>query len=335
MNRTRFQEIAENYSRLRLAVIGDYCLDRYLEIDPSRKETSIETGLPVHNVTRVRSQPGAAGTVLNNLVALGVGKIHPVGFCGEDGEGYELRRSLSSLPGICLDHFLSTPDRRTFTYCKPLVMKHGASPIELNRLDSKNWSPTPKSVIDNMVAASKSLAGKVDAVIVMDQVDSAETGVVTRAVVDALAEFPVTIPVVADSRRGLVGYPPVIFKMNLAELAVVVDADELRSDQQIKLAASELARKNGRAVIITLAERGLIGATLDGTVVHVPTLPVRGEIDVVGAGDCVLANITVALASRATLAESLQIAASASSIVIHQLGTTGTASVPQIAEAFP
>ncbi len=240
MNRTRFQEIAENYSRLRLAVIGDYCLDRYLEIDPSRKETSIETGLPVHNVTRVRSQPGAAGTVLNNLVALGVGKIHPVGFCGEDGEGYELRRSLSSLPGICLDHFLSTPDRRTFTYCKPLVMKHGASPIELNRLDSKNWSPTPKSVIDNMVAASKSLAGKVDAVIVMDQVDSAETGVVTRAVVDALAEFPVTIPVVADSRRGLVGYPPVIFKMNLAELAVVVDADELRSDQQIKLAASEL-----------------------------------------------------------------------------------------------
>ncbi len=88
-------------------------------------------------------------------------------------------------------------------------------------------------------------------------------------------------------------------------------------------------------MIITLAERGLIGATLDGTVVHVPTLPVRGEIDVVGAGDCVLANITVALASRATLAESLQIAASASSIVIHQLGTTGTASVPQIAEAFP
>ena len=45
---------------------------------------------------RVRAQPGGAGTILNNLVALGVGRIVPVGFCGDDGEGYELRRELAS-----------------------------------------------------------------------------------------------------------------------------------------------------------------------------------------------------------------------------------------------
>ena len=40
---------------------------------------SIETGLEVFNVVNVRSQPGAAGTILNNLVALGVGEILDAG----------------------------------------------------------------------------------------------------------------------------------------------------------------------------------------------------------------------------------------------------------------
>ena len=47
MNSKRFDQITERYSQLRIAVFGDFCLDRYLEIDPERKETSIETGLPV------------------------------------------------------------------------------------------------------------------------------------------------------------------------------------------------------------------------------------------------------------------------------------------------
>ena len=42
-------------------MVGDFCLDRYLEIDPALAETSLETGLPVHNVVRVRSQPGGGG----------------------------------------------------------------------------------------------------------------------------------------------------------------------------------------------------------------------------------------------------------------------------------
>ena len=69
MNHDRFHEITRRYAGHRIAVIGDLCLDRYLEIDPGRQETSLETGLPVHNVINVRSQPGAAGTIINNLSA--------------------------------------------------------------------------------------------------------------------------------------------------------------------------------------------------------------------------------------------------------------------------
>src|ERR1041384_5896189 len=84
MNRPRFEEISARYRGLKIALVGDFCLDRYLEIDPSRQEISIETGLPVHNVVRVRAQPGAAGTILNNLAALRIGEIYPIGFAGDD-----------------------------------------------------------------------------------------------------------------------------------------------------------------------------------------------------------------------------------------------------------
>src|SRR5947207_8627216 len=102
MTSKRFQEITARYGSLRVAVVGDFCLDRYLEIDPQKKERSIETGLPVHNVINVRASAGAAGTVVNNLAALGVRTIYPVGFCGDDGEGFELRGALERMPQVSL-----------------------------------------------------------------------------------------------------------------------------------------------------------------------------------------------------------------------------------------
>jgi bifunctional ADP-heptose synthase (sugar kinase/adenylyltransferase) len=130
VNADRFQVITSSYSGLRVAILGDFCLDRYLEIDPARQETSLETGLPVHNVVRVRSQPGAAGTILNNLIALGVGRVYPVGFCGTDGEGFELQRELRARgSAVTMHHFFATDARRTFTYCKPLLLHPGQAPL--------------------------------------------------------------------------------------------------------------------------------------------------------------------------------------------------------------
>lgn len=331
MTPERLHEIAARYARLRIAVVGDFCLDRYLEIDPARQETSIETGLPVHNVVNVRAQPGAAGTILNNLAALGVGQLFPVGFCGEDGEGYELVRALRALPGVDLQHFLQTPERRTFTYCKPLVLEAAQPPRELSRLDAKNWTPTPPAVIAQLVRALAALRPQVDAMILMDQVDAAETGVVTAALLEGVRGGFDQIPILADSRRGLRGFPPVIFKMNAAELSVLSGLPADVSVAEIQRAASRLAKRNERTVFVTMAERGLVGALPEGTVEHVGALPVRGAIDVVGAGDSVTANLTAGLAARTTLREALELAALASSIVIHQLGTSGAASVEQMA----
>jgi rfaE bifunctional protein kinase chain/domain len=329
MNAQRFQELTARYAGLRIAVIGDFCLDRYLEIDPAKSETSIETGLPVHNVVRVRSQAGAAGTILANLAALGIGTLHPVGFCGDDGEGMELHRVLSRTPGVRMEHFLQTPERRTFTYCKPLVLSPGRAPQELSRLDSKNWTPTPAAVEARLVKSAEALASEVDAVLVMDQVDVAGTGVVSAALLGGLRSSARAneIPVIADCRRGLATYPPFVFKMNAAELAAMGGAQS----QKIEERAATVATRNGRTVFVTMAERGMIGAMADGTVERVEAHPVNGPIDIVGAGDAVTANLAVALAAGATIREAMELAMAAASIVIHQLGTTGTASVRDLA----
>lgn len=333
MNEQRFHEITRKYPRLRIAVIGDFCLDRYLEIDPAKMERSIETGLPVYNVTKVRAQPGGAGTVLNNLVALGVGRVFPVGFAGQDGEGYELCRALGAKPGVHMDYFLQTHERHTFTYCKPLIVEPGKAPRELNRLDQKNWTPTPLALENQLRKAVTAVADQADALILLGQVDLPESGVLSKRVLHAVGEIASARPkqiILADNRHSLRDFPPVVFKMNVAELAALTGTAPASALTEIASVAVELARQNGRFVFVTLAERGLVAAAPDGHFEHLAALPVRGELDIVGAGDAVSANLTAALAAGATLREAMELANAGASIVVHQLGTTGSATVAQL-----
>jgi rfaE bifunctional protein kinase chain/domain len=335
MKPERFQELTARYPALRIAVLGDFCLDRYLEIDPARQETSLETGLPVHNVVNVRAQPGGAGTILNNLSALAIRTLYPIGFAGHDAEGFELWNALQALRGVSLKHFVRTVQRRTFTYCKPLVLASGRAPVELNRLDFKNWTLTSALVQGQIIDRLLAIADSLDGLIVLDQVDIPETGVVTQKILETVADVMKKHPallVLADSRRGLRGFPSANLKMNSGELRALTGAKEELTMPEIREAATDLARRNKSHVLITLAERGLLGISPDGQLEHVPALPVRGPIDIVGAGDAVSANIVAARLAGANLRESLEIAGAAASVVIHKLGTTGTASVAEIAQ---
>jgi rfaE bifunctional protein kinase chain/domain len=333
MKAERFYEITGRYRELRIAVVGDFFLDRYFHIDPARNETSIETGLQVYNVFEVRSQPGAAGTIVNNLVALGIGEIVAIGFCGDDGEGYELRQALAKCTGVNLEHFLTTPSRRTPVYCKPLVIEPGHPPRELNRLDSKNWTATADEIERELARRLTEVAKRVDALILLDQVDSPGTGVVTRLVKDAVSgalRANSEWIVLADSRQGLRDFPPMGFKMNASELARMTGTSVVGVDA-VERHAADLAARIGQPVFITLAEQGIVGAGRARRPEHVPAHPVHGRIDIVGAGDAVTANLVTALAAGANLRESMELAMAAASVVIHELGTTGTASISQLA----
>ena len=92
-----------------------------------------------------------------------------------------------------------------------------------------------------------------------------------------------------------------------------------------------LSDQRDQGVFVSLSEDGIAGAFPGVDAAHVAGLPCGDEIDVVGAGDAVMANLALALASNASTVEAMRIAMVAASIVVRQLGTTGVASRNDIA----
>ena len=335
MKPDRLSAIASRFARLRIALIGDIALDRYLHIDPALAETSLETGLVVHNVVAVRPQPGAGGNVLANLAALRPKSLAAVGFSGDDGEGVELRRALESL-GVDLTHFLVRADRTTFTYTKPLVMvapasPKGGPPEELSRLDFRSRTPTPAALEDEIIRRLRQAVAGADVVVAMDQVPEPENGVLTRRVKAALADVARAHPekvFIGDSRTSPGDFAAVRMKTNRAELARHFGAAPAAAD--VQALALQWSGDLGRDVFATLAEQGIVAAS-EGRAVHVPGIRVEPPIDVTGAGDAVLASIAMALGAGADAFEAAEIGNLAGAVVVKKIGTTGTASVEELA----
>lgn len=324
-----------------VGLLGDLFLDRYLDIDPARDEPSVETGLTAYQVVGVRSYPGALGTVLNNLVALGAGRIVPIAAIGDDGEGYELRQALKAMPGVELDGVFAAPGRRTPTYTKPM---YGTK--ELNRLDIKNRTPTPDAVQDTVIEWLEAVWPRLDALIVLDQVSEEDCGVVTKRLRERLAELGDRDPgkfVLADSRERIGQFRNVCVKPNEREVSESVKADFWVNPEHVyRDKGNELARLTHRHVFCTLAEAGIYlampwvfkddsGMGGGGTV---PTYPVSGPIDICGAGDSCSAGITSAMVSGATHEQAAAFGNLVASITIQQIGVTGTASPEQVRQRW-
>src|SRR5437763_16538116 len=134
LTRPRLAQFLQELPKIKIALVGDLFLDRYLDIEASLDEPSVETGLTAYQVARVRNSPGALGTVMNNLAALGIGRLLPLTVIGDDGEGHDLLAQLRRLPvetaGIVQD-----PARQTPTYTKPMRQDESGVWHELNRLD--------------------------------------------------------------------------------------------------------------------------------------------------------------------------------------------------------
>ena len=329
MTPKRFQAITSRYADLRVVLVGDIALDRYLEIDPALAETSIETGLVVHNVVRVRPQPGAGGNVLANLAALGPRHLAAVGLSGDDGEGMELRRALVAM-GVDVTRFLARADRMTFVYTKPLRMRADGPPEELSRLDLRSRTPTPAPLEDEIVGSLGAAAADADVVVAMDQVPEPANGVLTRRVKTELAALARAYPgkvFMADSRTSIGDFTGVHIKVNASELARQFGVTEQGAD--LPALAARWSKELGRNVFVTLGERGILAASGD-EVTHVPGIPVEPPIDIVGAGDTVLASLAMALGAGATPAEAAELGNLAAAVTIRKIGTTGTATVAEL-----
>src|SRR5579872_5955827 len=168
LNQHSLDRILAALPDLSIAVVGDLFLDKYLDLDSRLTEISVETGLEAYQIAGVRCYPGAAGTVLNNLAALGVGRLQAVSVIGDDGEGFELLRALRDRR-IVTEDVVVRNDRMTPTYTKPMLSEDSGPARELNRLDIKNRSPAAAEQDRQIIERLDSIVSNVDAIIVADR----------------------------------------------------------------------------------------------------------------------------------------------------------------------
>lgn len=329
MKPKRLGGILERFPSLAIGLLGDFFLDRYLDLDEGLTERSLETGLPAYQVVRIRNYPGAGGTVAGNLCALGVGRVIPITVMGMDEHGYALRKELETL-GLPLGLVFESEAILTPTYTKPILYDGtGAPGRELNRLDVKNRTPLPEELEAKVTAAVRESWPRLDALIVADQVEERDCGVITGKVRELLAELGgrhAAKPILVDSRRRIGEFRKVMIKPNEHEARMLA---EEKASGVGSAGMAELARKleleTGRPVFITRGEKGIFA--FDGEEGwEIPAMPVEGPIDIVGAGDATTTGIVASLAAGATPAEAGTVGCLVASITIQQLGATGTAS---------
>ncbi len=331
MDASRLQDIVFRWSQTRVLVVGDFILDRRLQIDPARIERSEETGLPVHQVVAVTIAPGAAGHVAAVLRALG-SAVMTLGVIGDDGDGYELRRSLRAL-GIDERAMVVAADRHTATSIHPVNQSVTALSYDLERLDIRSRSPVAPSTIAALIERLRSLVTQVHAVIVVDRIPDEECGVVTsrlRLEIADLAARHADIWFLAHSRWRTGLFRNVIVVPNARECVRAVYASD--SDHPplalVGQAAGQLHRRTRKPVIVMLGLRGMLVVHNNG-MTHIPAIPITGPIDTVSAHDSVLAVVTVALSAGATLDEAAQVGNLAAAAAMRP-GETGSVAPDQI-----
>lgn len=337
MDNKRLEKILSTFPEVKIAVLGDFFLDLYIALDRSLSELSLETNLEAFQAVDVQGLPGAAGVVTNNLIALGA-STSAIAYTGYDGNGYILRKELGRR-GVNIDHLIQTAQRFTPTYTKPMMTEVDGATIELNRIDVKNRTPISSELENEIIQRVRMAVQDHDGILVTEQVKDDGCGVLSPRVRQMLAEISIAYPnkvFIVDSRHFTARYEHVSLKMNLAEASMAIAELDAHVYSQIQTkknvgrlkAAIAYQRlfwdKLKQPIFITLGSEGISGCAAGGNF-YFPGYQTSGPIDIVGAGDSVLAGCGISLCAGATPEEAAYIGNLIGSITIEQIGTTGIA----------
>jgi len=322
-----------NTSSRKITVLGDFCLDKYLYIDPDKDEISLETGLTAYQVVETRNSPGGAGAVAHNLRALGA-QVYCVGLLGNDGEGYDLLQALQRIGAVTRD-MVKAVERPTNTYTKPMRRQPDGLWQEMNRLDMRSFTPLPPPLEERLVESLRLAVSETMGVVVADQFLERNFAVVTDRVRDALSDLALQNPgkfFYVDSRNFAAEYRHVITKCNEQELVKAMEPGADPGDRETILRNGRLLQKKGGcAAVVTLGAQGACVFEESGET-WLPAFPVEGPLDTVGAGDATSAGTILGLTLGLSLPAAALLGSCVSSITIQQIGVTGTATVKQVAE---
>lgn len=331
MNVNKIAERLGSINEKNILVLGDYCLDKYIYSDPKEDDISLETGMVARQIYQKKCAAGVAGTITNNLRALGAG-VTCIGIVGDDGEGYELLKELKKI-GADTRYMIVTDEITTATYLKTMLLCEDGNYREDVRFDFRNRNITSAALLDRLFESFAEAVKDADGVIVSDQYFERNSGVVGDYLRERICEFAkeLDIPFLVDSRAFASEFCNMYVKCNNYELMKYCGAKGDPENRDDVIAGGiEMKKKAGRPVFITRNKDGIL--IFEDEISAVPAYPVTGEIDVTGAGDASNAGIIIGLTLGLTPTESAMIACATSSITIQQLGTTGTATVEGVIE---
>lgn len=319
-------EIFGEFRKLSALVVGDICLDRWCAYEPSAADVSRETGIPRVGVVRTEVTAGAGGTVANNLAALGVGRVAVLGAIGDDGFGWELKQALVER-GIETKLLITEPGIQTFTYTKLLNSQTGAE--DQPRVDFINTREMPRRVEQQVLERLRAAAPGFDVVLIADQAETEQGGVVTEPVRQLLAEMAGQYPEKvfwADSRLRPELFRGVVVKPNRAEALAACRRAFGRED------LAELRRLvEAPVLVVTEGSRGALVVDDDGET-PVRTEPTAAPVDICGAGDSFSAGAAMALRVAGSHTAAARVGNLVASVTIMKRGT-GTASPEEVLRA--
>ncbi len=304
----RLNELLARAPAVRVLVVGDIMLDRYLRGAASR--ISPEAPVPVVRITEEWRALGGAANVAANVVALGAG-CTLAGCIGEDAEGRLVRAALHE-KGINDSAVIEDASRPTTVKTRIMARHHQVARFDREAEDN----------VDNGCAAQlgtriQQALQHCQAMVLEDYNKGVLVQPVVRAAIRAATEAGVPVVVDPKSRNFFDYAGATVFKPNRTELEAALrgvahpdDAGWMEQTRQ-QLSCAHL--------LLTLGEDGMSLMTEAGVFVRVPTTA-RAVFDVSGAGDTVTAAVAVALAAGATPAEAAILANHAAGIEVGKVG---------------
>ncbi|MBL0060289.1 MAG: bifunctional hydroxymethylpyrimidine kinase/phosphomethylpyrimidine kinase [bacterium] len=293
----------------RVAVIGDYMLDRHIQ--GSVKRISPEAPVPVVEIEDERSSLGGAGNVVASLAS---GGIQPVGFgaCGMDSARDLMHQHLLNYRCDC-SGLLELADRRTTE--KTRIIAHDQHVV---RVDRETSHPLADGRVAQLLSKLETTLPSLDAIILQDY----NKGVLTSKVIQRSMELATkhNIPVAVDPKfdnftlyRGAH-----LFKPNLREAERALGmkiSDDASLDAALKRLINEL---DPEVLMVTRGEKGMTICTREKKT-SIPT-HARDVADVSGAGDTVISTFVACELGGASVIEAARLANIAAGIVCEQVG---------------
>jgi D-beta-D-heptose 7-phosphate kinase/D-beta-D-heptose 1-phosphate adenosyltransferase len=304
----------ERMSAKRVLVVGDVMVDEWVWGRVSR--ISPEAPVPVVAVSDHSFTLGGAGNVANNLRAIGA-QVAFAGTVGDDAEGRRVAEMFDAI-GVDRGALVAVGDRPTTRKTRIVAQNQ-----QVVRADWESSAPLAELDRERLRAAIADLAGSCDAVVLSDYAKGLFSQPLVAA---ALACKIVTADPKPENLALFAGVTCVAPNVHEAARATgIAIVDEASLDRAGALLLERLAC---RYVLITRGERGMALFGRDGERVRVPSVA-RTVFDVSGAGDTVIALLTLALAADAPIELAVELANYAAGAVVEKLGTA-TASPEEI-----